>query len=220
MFRINLKTVLLSFLAILSFQVSVFCQNHFQGKVNFQVTEGGKSSTLNYFVKDKKFRMESPSDKGAFIFDAATNKMLILMDEQKMYMEMPMDMNNMMKESTEKATGDFKATGEKKEILGYTCEKFIYTDENTKNEMWLTKDLGGFMFFNNPKEMQGSESDWQHKLLSEGYFPMVVKELESSGTVKSTFEVKGLEKMDLKDSFFTPPSEYKKFSMPSMDTGK
>lgn len=220
MLRNVLKTTLLSLFAILFLQVNNFCQNQFQGKVSFQVTEGGKSSTLNYFVKDKKFRMESPDDKGAFIFDATTSKMMILMDEQKMYMEMPMDMNEMMNESKEKTTGDFKATGEKKDILGYTCEKFIYTDEGTKNEMWLTKELGGFMFFNNPEQMQGGEMDWQNKLLSEGYFPMVVKELESSGAVKSTFEVKGLEKLDLKDSFFTPPAGYQKFSMPNMNMQK
>jgi Domain of unknown function (DUF4412) len=219
-----LRKLISSFFVIILFvafsQNVCFAQLKFEGKVNFQMTEGGKTSTMNYYVKDNKFRMESPDDKGAFIYDASTNKMLVLMDEQKMYMEMPMDMNKMMKESTEKSNGEFKPTGEKKDILGYTCEKFIYTDEDSKNEMWLTKELGGFMFFNNPKEMQGSESDWQHKLLSEGYFPMSVKELESSGAVKSTFEVKGLEKMDLKDSFFTPPSGYQKFSMPSMNTDK
>ncbi len=220
MIRNILRTSLFLVLTILSLQINCFGQAHFQGKVDFQVTEGGKSSSLNYFVKDKKFRMESPNDKGAFIFDASTNKMLIMMDEQKMYMEMPMDMNKMMKESTEKANGDFKATGQTKDILGYNCEKFVYQDENSKNEMWLTKELGGFMFFNDPKQMEGSANDWQTKLLTEGYFPMVVNELNNDGSVKSTFEVKSLQKMELDNSLFSPPAGYKKFSMPNMNLDK
>lgn len=197
-----------------------FTHSQFQGKVKFQVTEGGKSTVLNYFVKGKKFRMETPENKGAFIFDSEASKMLILMDDQKMYMEIPFDMKDAMKESNEKSKGDFIATGEKKEILGYTCEKFLYNDEDVKNEIWLTKELGGFMFFNDPQQMKGSEMDWQNKLLAEGYFPMAVKELNSSGEVKSIFEVKGLEKMELNSSMFAVPSGYQKFQMPNMNSEK
>ena len=196
-------------------------QNKFEGKVNFQVTdEGGKSTMLNYFVKDKKFRMEGPENQGAFIFDATSNKMMILMDAQKMYMEIPFDLKEEMSKSKEETKGDFKATGETKDILGYKCEKFIYNDDDTKNEMWLTKELGGFMFFNDPKQMEGSGNDWQTKLLTEGYFPMVVMELSSGGAVKSKFEVKSLEPKKLDNSMFSVPSGYQKFSMPNMNMNK
>ena len=196
-------------------------QNKFEGKVNFQVTdEGGKSTMLNYFVKDKKFRMEGPENQGAFIFDATSNKMMILMDAQKMYMEIPFDLKEEMSKSKEETKGDFKATGESKDILGYKCEKFIYNDDDTKNEMWLTKELGGFMFFNDPKQMEGSGNDWQTKLLTEGYFPMVVMELSSGGAVKSKFEVKSLEPKKLDNSMFSVPSGYQKFSMPNMNMNK
>ncbi len=62
--------------------------------------------------------------------------------------------------------------------------------------------------------------DWQNKLLAEGYFPMAVKELNSSGEVKSIFEVKGLEKMELNSSMFAVPSGYQKFQMPNMNSEK
>ncbi len=202
-------------------QTISYSQSKFEGKVNFQVTdESGKSTALNYFVKDKKFRMEGPENQGAFIFDASTNKMMILMDAQKMYMEIPFDLNEEMSKSKEDAKGDFVPTGETKDILGYKCEKFTYTDDESKNEMWLTKELGGFMFFNDPKQMKGSENDWQTKLLSEGYFPMQVTELSSGGAVKSKFEVKSLEPKKLDNSLFSIPSGYQKFSMPNMNYDK
>jgi len=144
----------------------------------------------------------------------------MIMDEQKMYMEIPFDMKDMMSEETKKQEGNFMATGEKKEILGYTCEKFIYTDEDSKNEMWLTKEPGGFMFFNDPKELQGSANNWQTKLLSEGYFPMQVREMDNTGSAISTFEVQGLEKLELDNSLFTVPSGYQKFQMPNMNMEK
>ena len=147
MFR-KLVSEMFLIILVVSFAQSVsLSQSQFEGKVKFQVTdESGKSTMLDYFVKDKKFRMEGPESQGAFIFDAASNKMMILMDAQKMYMEIPFDLNKEMSKSKEEAKGDFKATGETKDILGYKCEKFIYTDKDTKNEMWLTKELGGKKF--------------------------------------------------------------------------
>lgn len=217
MFR-KLVSEMFLIILVVSFAQSVsLSQSQFEGKVKFQVTdESGKSTMLDYFVKDKKFRMEGPESQGAFIFDAASNKMMILMDAQKMYMEIPFDLNKEMSKSKEEAKGDFKATGETKDILGYKCEKFIYNDKDTKNEMWLTKELGGFMFFNDPKQMEGSANDWQTKLLTEGYFPMVVNELSSESVVKSKFEVKSLEPVKLDNSLFSVPSGYQKFSMPNM----
>lgn len=39
------------------------------------------------------------------------------------------------------ANPNVKKTGKTKTIAGYKCEEYIYSDEETESEMWITKDL-------------------------------------------------------------------------------
>jgi len=39
------------------------------------------------------------------------------------------------------ANPNVKKTGKTKNIAGYKCEEFIYTDEETKSNIWITKNL-------------------------------------------------------------------------------
>ncbi len=50
---------------------------------------------MDYYAKDKIFKMEIPEKGGSVIFDSQKFKMYVIMDEQKMYME-----NSMMPTTT------------------------------------------------------------------------------------------------------------------------
>jgi hypothetical protein len=180
-------------------------QSSFEGKVVFQVKEGGEQQVMEYFAKDKKFKMDMPDKGGSIIFDSQKFKMYVIMDEQKMYME-----TMMMPMSTGTGGGSITKTGETKSILDYDCEKFLFTQKDMKGEAWMTKELGAFMFF---MESQEEMPGWQTEVLDAGYFPLHVKQHDTKRNVTSVYEVTEVTPMNLSDGLFELPSSYKKFDL-------
>lgn len=193
-------------------------QNKFEGKVVFQVEEDGNSETISYLVKGSKYRIEPQSNQGmgdaTMLYDADKKVMYMLMDDQKMYMEMPIDIGKEIAKDEADEDSYFKNTGEVKNINGYDCEKFLFKDsDNSEGVAWMTKELGSFMFMGDPEDMESSTSEWQKEIVAEGYFPMLVQKLDGT----KVFEVLELKKMNLDDALFSIPSGYSKFDMPGMN---
>jgi hypothetical protein len=196
-------SLILSLLIILFSEVAL-TQENFEGKVKFDVEEDGKKQVMDYYAKDKKFRMEVPDKGGTILFDSQALKMYVIMDEQKMYMEtqmMPLSMGG---------DGSVSKTGETKNILGHECEKFIFDQENLSGEAWMTKDLGAFMFF---MESQQDMPAWQSEVLDAGYFPLEVTQYNKREKTKSVYNVIEVEPMELSDDLFIPPANYQKLDM-------
>jgi hypothetical protein len=181
-----------------------FAQSSFEGKVIFDVTEKGKQHVIDYYAKDKIFKMEIPGKGGSVIFDSQKFKMYVIMDEQKMYME------NSMMPTTTAAGGKVSKTGETKNILGYDCEKFLFEQKRMKGKAWMTKELGAFMFF---MDSQQEMPDWQSKVLDAGHFPLQVTQYDKNGNVTSVFKVKEVTPMKLSSDLFVVPSSYKKMDL-------
>jgi len=180
-------------------------QDAFEGKVVFNVEEQGKNQVMDYYAKDKKFKMNMPEKGGSILFDSRAFKMYVIMDEQKMYME-----TDMMPMSTGAGGGSISKTGETKNILGYDCEKFLFTQEDMKGEAWMTKELGAFMFFmDEQKEMP----DWQSEVLDAGYFPLHVTQHDTRRNVTSVYDVKEVTPMELSNDLFVVPSSYQKMDL-------
>jgi len=201
----------------LLFTQIIFSQSGFEGRVKFQFNEDGDLQVMEYFVKNDKFRMESPEGDGTVIFDTKAGKMLILMSEEKMYMEMPVNMSKDVYTSIDDAKGSFTKTGETKEILGYKCEKFLFEDENQKGEVWMTKELGGFLLFDDPNKMQDAGQSWRTEIMQAGYFPITVNEIDDTGAVQSSFKVIEIEPKTLDAGLFSAPQGFQKFEMPNMN---
>ncbi len=198
-------TKLIYTLSLLLLTGIAFSQSSFEGKVVFDLKEDGQQQTLNYFVKDKRFRMEMPEKGGSILFDSRAFKMYVIMDEQKMYME-----TSMMPMSTGTGGGSISKTGETKNILGYECEKFLFTQKDMKGEAWMTKELGAFMFF---MESQKEMPSWQSEVLDAGYFPLHVTQHDNRRNVTSVYDVKEVTPMELSDDLFEVPSSYKKIDL-------
>jgi hypothetical protein len=182
-----------------------FAQPSFEGKVVFQVSEDGEQQIMEYYAKDKKFKMDMPDKGGSIIFDSKKFKMYVVMDEQKMYME-----TTMMPLSTATGGGTITKTGETKNILGYDCEKFLFTQKDMKGEAWMTKELGAFMFF---MEAQEEMPGWQAEVLDAGYFPLHVTQHDTGRNVTGVYDVKEVTPMKLSDDLFALPASYKKFDL-------
>lgn len=197
-----------------------FAQAPFEGKVKIEVSEEGKKHLIDYMVKGQLFRIEMKdlAEAGAMIFDSQSKKMLIVMPEQKMYMEMPLDYSDVESYfDDESYENKIKMTGEKKTIHGYECEKWIVEDDGNTAEAWVTDELGGFMLMGNPMGENGS--DWKSKLNAQNYFPMQVN-IFKAGKLINTVEVVDIKPQKLDNSLFSAPSGYQKFDMPSFDMQK
>lgn len=194
-----------------------FAQTSFEGKIKIQLSEEGKKHTMDYLVKGDKFRLDvkDMDEAGAMIFDSKAMKMTILMPQQKMYMEMPLndlDSESYFEEGSSPAK--INKTGETKTINGYKCEKWVIEDEGLTTEAWITNELGGFLFLGNP--MAGGGSDWTSKLSAQNFFPMLA-EVYKSGKHINTFEVLEISPQKLDNSLFSAPSGFQKFDMPSLN---
>ena len=194
-------------LFLLFLSTNSFAQTAFQGKVVFNVETDGQKQVMDYYAKDKKFRMEVPDQGGYILFDSQTMTMNIVMDEQKMYMV------SSMNSSSTGSAGSITKTGETKEILGYDCEKFLFVQDGSKGESWMTKDLGSFMFFG---QSQKEIADWQKEILNEGYFPLQVTEYDDNGNVESAYNVVEVTPQELSSDMFVVPSSYQKLDMMNM----
>ena len=222
MFNPNSKIIaVLSCLFLFSASI-MFGQVRFEGKVTFKTDDDGKEQLITYLMKGNKVRIEQRQGKGpgqgAMIVDSETQMMIMLMNEQKMYMEMPMKESKYTSQvqSDSEKPEYFAKTVEGKVILGQSCDKFEFKDENKKGIAWMTKDIGPFMFMSNPKDMKSSQPSWQQEIMGAGYFPMLVKEEDSSGKLKTIFEVTELQSMKLDDDLFIVPPGFNKFVMPNM----
>lgn len=181
-----------------------FGQEAFEGKVVFDVEADGEQQVMDYYAKDKRFRMDMPEEGGSIVFDSQALKMYVIMDEQKMYMEsqmMPLSMGG---------AGSVSKTGETKNILGYDCEKFLFEQEDLKGEAWMTKELGAFMFF---MESQQEMPAWQSEVLDAGYFPLQVKQFNKRENSQSVYNVIEVTPMELSSDLFVPPANYQKLDL-------
>jgi hypothetical protein len=220
-----LKVSSLVLVTLFFFSPKHFSQTTFEGKVVIETTNDGETNTLNYYSKGEMARFDVNSARGEanIIFDKEHKKMLMVMPTMKMYMEFPLDMelgeDNGNNTGDEKSNTDFVKTSETKTINGYKCEKWVIKDDGKTSEAWMTKDLGGFIFFQSPMGKQAKQK-WQEDIENSGYFPMLVVEKDSDGKETGRFEVKSVEKKSLDDSFFAVPAGYNQMKMPMGGQGK
>ena len=215
MYKLFLSSLVILLLAGSSIH---FAQSPFEGKVKFKAYDGNESESMNYFVKADKFRFDAPEGgmgQGYMIYDASTNIMTLVMVDQQMYMEMPVDAaGDMMDQDSENVY--FNNTGETQEINGYLCDKFEFVDDQGPGIAWMTQELGPFMFLGDPDATGDSQSNWQQEMMAEGYFPMLVEQENSAGELKPVFEIEEILPMSLGDDLFVIPAGFQKFDMPNM----
>jgi Domain of unknown function (DUF4412) len=201
----------------------LFAQEKFEGKIIIEMT-GWNSGELSYYVKGNKIRMnvEGKQRNSDIIVDKDKMKEYVLMTQMNRYIEVPLSNPALQKFSNSTylnkgtyKTNNFKNTGETKVISGFKCQKWIYNDRDVKLNVWLTKELCSFTFFNNPT-MKVNEPLWKKEIENTGYFPIKIVQIEKTGHSMTIMEVKSAERMNLEDSYFQPPSDFEKMDMPDM----
>lgn len=123
-------------------------------------SEGEFITYLNPNTKSMGYQVVSgnmgQSDKGMFIIDAENGASIILSEEKGQKTGVVTGIGSFMESlgdtyeeevdlsqspETYLANPNVKKTGRTKTVAGYKCEEYVYSDEDTESEVWITKDL-------------------------------------------------------------------------------
>ena len=226
--NIKIHLLLTLVFSMFIYSASLQAQSQFEGKVVIEISSEDGGFTMDYYIKGDKMKMimkGEGSGFGGMIMTA--DKSIIMMEEQKMYMEFD---NKALKKLSGIFGGDDEAdndngddeeidfskyrTGKTKTILGYDCEQWVFEEDGGRSEAWVTDEIGSFQLFKSPMGESYSPS-WGNSLNNKGYYPLLVTSSDEDGEV-SKFEVKSVDKSSLSNSEFEPPAGYSKMSIPGM----
>ena len=135
-------------------------------------------------------------------------------------MEMPVNMaENMMGGKQEEVEdpgdmGEPTISNETKTILGYTCQKWSYSNAENDMEMWVSKDLGMFMGTENP--MGGGIPSWYEKYAGEGMFPLEILMKDKKGNQEFKMEAVDIKEGGVSEDMFKAPAGWTKMNMGGM----
>jgi hypothetical protein len=170
---------------------------------------------INYLTKGGKIRydMSAQGQQAGIVIDPAAQKMFIIMDAQKVYMEQNLSRPRPGREGRGTTRRDAQRTGRTETIAGYQCEHILTTDDDGASvDSCVTTELGAFRMFTGGGPMQPPrEAGWASGL-GAGSFPLKVQKGE-----KVILEVTTIEPKSLEASLFTAPDGYQKFAMPGRD---
>ena len=110
---------------------------------------------------------------------------------------------------------ELKATGEKTNMLGYTCERFKLEQRGETLEVWATGQLLPFQTYqhNQPPRLgpRVLEEQWPGLLKARNLFPLLVSLRFQSGSERYRFEVKSVQAEKIADrdeKLFQPRPDY------------
>jgi len=200
----------------------------FQGKVSMTMTVPNASKdgphSITYTMKEGYMRIEIGTAKGQIssIMDFKNKQMLMIMDQQKMYMVQPFPQapaDQKGNPAAKQLGADVQVTTEKESILGYDCTKIVSTSPDGTAEIWVTDQLGSFMGMapggGGPGRRSQAPQAWESALKGKDFFPLrVVVSKNGKGTFR--LDVTSVQKMSIPDSEFTPPEGYRKFDLGGM----
>jgi hypothetical protein len=200
----------------------------FEGKVSMKMTSAPSKDgvqAMDMSIKEGYLRMDINAGRApaSVIFDFKNQLMIILMAQQKMYMERPMAQPGAgpAPGASSAPHATLQETGIKETILGYECTKFVATGAEGSSEIWVTDQLGAFagLFHGGgPGQRPQAPQAWESALKGRNFFPMRVV-TSTGGKEKFRLEVTSVEKSSLPDSLFTPPEDWRKLDLGAMMGG-
>jgi hypothetical protein len=162
---------------------------------------------------------ETAGQGGKFILRGDKKLMWIVVDEEKKYMEIPLDKahtGDTTGHAGMKKTYTLSKTGKSRSIAGYPCDEWVADEgEGGGARIWATAGLGDMYegvvkwFDEMSMESATDRSRWERELADKKLFPLLVVRTEE-GEVTETEEVVGIEKKSIPASMFEPPAGYEK----------
>ncbi len=160
-------------------------QKQFSADMLMQGSQGAMQSKL--YVGDQKTRMEMPQAVTILRLDRGLSYML--MPEQRMYMEHPLDMSLVTQTSTNMPGETERKPLGKESVNGVSADKFQVT-------------------YNEP----GKAPQSMHQWIGPNDIPIKMASLDGSWSV----EYSNIQVGPQPNALFEPPADYEKFAMPNM----
>jgi hypothetical protein len=191
----------------------------FEGEIVMKTTRAGSAAptTMTLRAKGERLRFDTTAPDGKIshgVFDPAANKVVIIMDAEKAYMDIDFDKPS-AQPNTNPETATLEKTGQKETIAGRTCEVLRVKDATGKRtEVCMTE---GLVFFDlsSLKPGGGGGAKSVAELRQKKSFPLRSVEFDASGKEISRSEVVSINKMALDNALFDVPKDYAKIALPT-----
>jgi Domain of unknown function (DUF4412) len=205
--------------ALIAGPAHLFAQR-FEGVMQFVSYEGhsDQPDTITQMTKGSKVRIEGMGRAGAMIFDG--NSRIIIMPEQKAYMDMPANLGEREADAeASKRKGTAERTGKTETIAGITCEDWHYKgtkSDGTPEEGDACVAQGAGMMINKISGgMVGRHFNFAGPAFSEAMKNDAgVMKVTTNGKL-SLVAIKA-ERTSVPEAIFTPPPDYTKMDMSQM----
>lgn len=188
----------------------------FEGEISMHTTRAGQPA-VDMVVKAKKdklrFDTTTNGKAGSAIFDPAQNKVVLVMDEQKAYMDMDFASPSAPTPNADPKTSVTDKLGTKDVVAGFECENWVVKDGSGKrSEVCIAE---GIAFFDMDGLRNGqSASSWSKQMREKKLFPLRSVDFDASGKETSRTEATKIEKKSLDDATFEVPKGYTKITLP------
>lgn len=188
----------------------------FEGEITLQTTRDGKTQDMLVKAKGDKMRfdMTQGGQAASAIFDPTQNKMFMLMDQQKAYMEMDFSAPTAPQANVDAKAATAEKTGKKETIAGIDCEDWTVKDPSGKHTETCLAD--GLAFLDLDGLKGGSQTAFAKQLKEKKQFPLKSVDFDAAGKEISRTEATKIEKKKLDDTLFKVPDGYTKMALPGM----
>jgi hypothetical protein len=190
--------------------------SNFEGEIDLETTASGATQQMVVKAKGDKLRFETTTNgsKASALFDPAQNKVVMIMDEQKAYMDMDFSSPSAPQANVNAAAATAEKTGKKDNIAGIDCEEWTVKDPSGKHTDVCLAD--GLAFFDLGGVKSGSSnSPFSKQLREKKQFPLRSIDYDPTGKETSRTIATRIEKKKLDDSLFSVPSGYNKLIPPA-----
>jgi hypothetical protein len=190
----------------------------FEGVVLFKKGSAANklSSNVTMYIKGDRFMADERGEKiqQKIIVDAPKNAIYMVMDKEKMIMEMPME-----KAATKASEARLPTkTTKTQKIAGYDCEQWIDKHNGGEVELWANTQIGRIVIPEGPMGAGLLPSAAMQRLLKQGnYFPFLMVERDRTGKEITRLEVTSVEQKPVDDAIFATPVGYQKMEMPGSE---
>jgi Domain of unknown function (DUF4412) len=193
--------------------------SNFEGEVTLRTTRGGGApQDMVVKAKGEKLRFDTTTNGQAAsaLFDPQANKVVLVMDAQKAYMDMDFTAPSAAP-NTDPQTSAVDKTGKHETVAGLDCEDWIVKDPSGKRtEVCIAE---GLAFFDIDALRHGGGASWNKELREKKYFPLRSVEFDAAGKEVSRTEATTIEKKSLDASLFEVPKGYTKVATPFSPPG-
>lgn len=196
----------------------------FEGTIDMSIKEGRQSHQITYATKAGQLRISmngGPLGQMNSLVDVAGGRILVLMDAQKMYMEMPIagQIQTAINDRVPDASRMIRSE-ETTNILGYPCRKYTFDEDEGPVEIWATDQLGQFVAMpqGNPMQPTPAKETWD-QFITGDFFPLRIIASNQQGKERMRWEVTKVTPQSLSASLFAVPPGYRKFDIGAMMQG-